>query len=319
MKKKIFLTAIIALIYWGVPVIAQDKAAEKGPFATTIIFTATSTSDDSVQLKAVVSVKHEDGAKFLMNAPVDFSYANPDADVSIGQAKTDFKGTAILKVPAANNYTRDEAQLITFKASYAGNDKYESSDGEFPVKPSKLTISFYEEDSVKYVKVEGIQYEAGGKTTPLGGVDVAIAIPKMFSMLKVAQISLDSTGIGRTEFPTDIIGDSLGNLTVVAAIDEHEVYGYVQAKGTNSWGLHKHLISPDRPSRELWTPIAPLWMIITLIIMLAGVWGHYVYAVVQLVMIKKTSVIKKKKEEKEQKEEKEKKEMKNEKDEKTKA
>ncbi|MBK7213515.1 MAG: hypothetical protein IPH88_09535 [Bacteroidales bacterium] len=301
MKKKIFLLTIIAIFLLGLPSIAQDKAAEKGPFTTTMAFTATSTSDDSVQLKAVVSVKHEEGATFLMNAAIDFSYANPEGDVSIGQAKTGINGAAILKVPASNNYTRDEAQLITFKASYAGNDKYESSDGEFLIKPSKLTLSFYEEDSIKYVKVEGIQYEAEGKTSPLGGVDVAIAIPKMFSMLKVGQISLDSTGIGSTEFPTDIIGDSLGNLTVVAAIDEHEVYGFVQANASNSWGLHKHLISPDRPSRELWTPIAPLWMIITLIIMLAGVWGHYVYAVVQLVMIKKSSERARKKKEKDEK------------------
>jgi hypothetical protein len=111
-------------------------------------------------------------------------------------------------------------------------------------------------------------------------------------MLKIAAISLDSTGIGTAEFPKDIIGDSLGNLTVVASIEENEVYGNVMGKAENVWGLHKHLISPDRPSRELWTPIAPLWMIITLIIMLAGVWGHYIYAVIQLVMIKKTSKIK---------------------------
>jgi hypothetical protein len=108
-------------------------------------------------------------------------------------------------------------------------------------------------------------------------------------MLKVAEISLDSTGIGTAEFPRDIIGDSLGNLTVVAFIEENDVFGTVQGSSTNNWGLHKHLISPDRPSRELWTPIAPLWMIVTLIIMLLGVWGHYVYAVVQLVMIKKSS------------------------------
>jgi hypothetical protein len=32
-------------------------------------------------------------------------------------------------------------------------------------------------------------------------------------------------------------------------------------------------------------------MIITLIIMLAGVWGHYIYAIVQLVMINKSTKV----------------------------
>jgi len=46
-------------------------------------------------------------------------------------------------------------------------------------------------------------------------------------------------------------------------------------------------------ARELWTPIAPVWMIVTLIIMLAGVWGHYIFAVIQLIIIKHQSKQKK--------------------------
>jgi len=172
---------------------------------------------------------------------------------------------------------------------YDGNDKYEASEGEFSLKPAKLKVSFYEEDSIRYVKVEGTQLNSDGTEVSIGAVDIIVSVPKMFSMLKIAEISLDSTGIGTAEFPRDIIGDSLGNLTVVASIEENDIFGTVQGSADNNWGLPKHLISPDRPSRELWTPIAPLWMIITLIIMLLGVWGHYVYAVVQLVMISKSA------------------------------
>jgi hypothetical protein len=186
-------------------------------------------------------------------------------------------------------------QQFTFKAEYKGNDKFEASEAEFSIKPAKLKVSFYEEDSIRYVKVEGTQLNTNGFESSIGAVDLIISVPKMFSMLKVAEISLDSTGIGTAEFPRDIIGDSLGNLTVVAFIEENDVFGTVQGSSTNNWGLHKHLISPDRPSRELWTPIAPLWMIVTLIIMLLGVWGHYMYAVYQLVMIKKSSKLAEKK------------------------
>jgi len=31
---------------------------------------------------------------------------------------------------------------------------------------------------------------------------------------------------------------------------------------------------------------APLWMIITLIVMLTGVWAHYIYAIYELIIIK---------------------------------
>jgi hypothetical protein len=268
---------------------SQNTADTSGPATTVLRFLCVSTSDDSIQLKSTISVKREEGNTKLANAPVSFYAVNKDGDMLIGTAKTNVHGDAVLKTPSRNTYSRNDEQLITFKAEYKGNDKYEASEGEFSLKPAKLKVSFYEEDSVRYVKVEGTQLNADGTESPLNEVDVNVSVPKLFSMLKIATVSLDAEGVGTTEFPMDIIGDSLGNLNVVASIEENDIYGNVSGSSDNNWGLHKHLISPDRPSRELWTPIAPLWMIITLIIMLAGVWGHYIYAVVQLVMIKKSA------------------------------
>ena len=285
-----FVIIFVAIGLAGMPQsYAQNSADTTGPASTALRFTCVSTSDDSIQLKSTISVKHDEGSTMLANAPVSFYAVGSDNEILIREAKTNVHGDAIIKVPAKNTYTRNAEQLITFKAKYDGTTKYEASDAEFSLKPAKLKVSFYEEDSVRYVKVEGTQFNSNGTETSIGAVDVNVSIPKMFSMLKVAQISLDSTGIGTAEFPRDIIGDSLGNLTVVASIEENDIFGNVKGSADNTWGLHKHLISPDRPSRELWTPIAPLWMIITLIIMLAGVWGHYVYAIVQLVMIKKST------------------------------
>jgi len=269
---------------------AQTNAADTTEPAITVLrFTCSSTSDDSIQLKSTVSVKHDEGNTNLANAPVIFYSVEKDGDLKIGEIKTDVHGTAVLKILSKNTYLRNDQQMLSFKAVYEGNGKYEASESEFGLKPAKLIVSFYEEDSVRYVKVEGTQLNADWTETSIGPVDIVVGVPKMLSVLKIAEISLDSTGIGTAEFPMDIIGDSLGNLKVVASIEENDIFGNVTGSADNDWGLPKHLISPDRPSRELWTPIAPLWMIITLIIMLLGVWGHYVYAIVQLVMIKKSS------------------------------
>jgi hypothetical protein len=52
-----------------------------------------------------------------------------------------------------------------------------------------------------------------------------------------------------------------------------------------TWGTHR---SSDytEPSRTLWTRGAPVWMIVTLTILLIGVWSHYMYAIVQLLFIR---------------------------------
>ena len=272
---------------------AQDKNDTTGPAKSLLNYTVTSTSDDSLQLKAIVSIRRETGITVLVNAPVKFSVIGVDSQKTpVGEAKTDVHGAAMFKVSALGKYVTNDQKMITFSATYAGSDKYEPSEGEFAIRPAKLTVSFYEEDSVRFVKVQGVQWD-NGKEVPLGGLEIPVSVTRMLSLLKVASVTLDSTGIGIAEFPKNIIGDSIGKLTVVASVDEHDVYGYLRAQAENNWGIPKHLISPDRPTRELWTPIAPLWMIITLIIMLTGVWGHYLYAVIQLVGINRASKKKK--------------------------
>jgi hypothetical protein len=290
------INIIISAVY--VNCFALEKADTTGPSKTIMSFTCTSNSSDSIVLKSQISVRHDDWNTNLMNALVTFSIIDKDSSKIIGRVKTGTDGVAVLKVPAKKPYFRNDEGLIGFKAEYAGDKKYETSDGEFLIKPGKLAISFYEEDSVKYVKVNALQLEADGQEIPLGNQTVLVYVPRMLSLLKIAEIALDSIGEGTAEFPNDIIGDSVGNLTVIAQIEENDVYGNVRAESEINWGLPKHLISAERPTRELWTPVAPLWMIITLIIMLVGVWGHYAYTIVQLFRIKKLAFQEKKKEEK---------------------
>jgi hypothetical protein len=269
---------------------AQEKADTTGPSKTIMSFTCTSNSSDSIVLKSQISVRHDDWNTNLMNALVTFSIIDKDSSKIVGQVKTGTDGVAILKLAAKKPYFRNAEGLIGFKSEYAGNEKYEASEGEFGIKPGKLAISFYEEDSVRYVKVTALQLEADGQDIPLGNQTVLVYVPRMLSLLKIAEITLDSLGEGTAEFPNDIIGDSVGNLVVIAQIEENDVYGNVRAESNINWGLPKHLISSERPTRELWTPVAPLWMIITLIIMLVGVWGHYAYTVIQLFRIKKVGL-----------------------------
>ena len=286
--RNILLIILIAAGY--AQCFAQDKADTAGPAKTIMTFTCISTSSDSMVLKSQITVRHDDWNTNLMNALVKFSVADNDSSRMIGQVKTGNDGVAVIKVYSKKAYFRNAEGLIAFKAEYAGDAKYEASEGEFGIKPGKLTISFYEEDSIKYVKVTALQFEADGTENPLGSQTVLVYVPRMLSLLKIAEISLDSLGEGTAEFPKDIIGDSLGNLNIIAQIEENDIYGNIKAEAKINWGLPKHLLRAERPTRELWTPVAPLWMIITLIIMLLGVWGHYVYTMVQLFMIKKKAL-----------------------------
>ncbi len=110
----------------------------------------------------------------------------------------------------------------------------------------------------------------------------------MFSLLPIGEITLDDAGTGSVEFPADLPGDKAGNITIIAKIEDHPDYGFLEKRETVKWGTISDYSSPAG-HRALWTKIAPRWMIYTLSVLLTGVWGHYLFAIISLIRIKRNA------------------------------
>ena len=245
-------------------------------------------ASDSVILTANLLITTADATLALENAQVQFTASNGAVSNLLGKSLTDQEGNAVFKV-ALSNLPADKDGMVTYSASFKGNDKYPDADASASAKPAKIRLFFSIEDSLRILKVTASQKNEKGEEVAIPKETVLIYIPRLFSLLKIGEITLDENGTGTMEFPKEIVGDTLGNLVVVAKIEEHDKFGFVQGKNVINWGVHKQYYKAEVPSRELWTPIAPMWMIITLLVMLAGVWAHYMYAVYELVMIKRLS------------------------------
>lgn len=243
------------------------------------------TSNDSVTLTANLSVIKGDNILSLQKAAIDFFIQSGTVLKPAGKVFSDQEGNASLKIGAAG-LTGNEAGIISYSAKFTGTDKYSPATADFSAKPARLQLSFRIQDSIRVLNVTATQKDARGNTVAIPKETILVYIPRLFSLLKIGEITLAEDGTGSFDFPNDIVGDTLGNITVVTRIEEHDKFGYVQGSNVINWGVQKQYYKAEVPSRELWTPIAPLWMIITLIIMLAGVWAHYVYAVYELIMIK---------------------------------
>lgn len=209
--------------------------------------------------------------------------------VSIGQAKSDETGKAVLKLEPGYNFPKDDENYVTVNAVFEGTDAFETAETELMFKDVIIDLEFIEEDESKYMAYKGRIIDKDGELIPLADDEVYFYVPRMFSYLKIADGWFEENGEGVADYPTHIIGDTAGQLEVHARILEHWDYGNVERIATVDWARKRRLIAAEQPSRELWTPIAPLWMIITLIVLLAGVWGHYIYAMYELYMIKKIS------------------------------
>jgi hypothetical protein len=177
---------------------------------------------------------------------------------------------------------------------YKGNDSIEASSSDISVTDVILEMNLALVDTIKTISLSANKI-SGGKKSPAGGETVIVYVPRMFNMLSIGEVVLDDSGSGSLEFPADLPGDKEGNVTIIAKFEDNPAFGNVEKIATMKWGVPSGYSVPSS-HRALWTKGAPKWMIYTLSILLTGVWGHYLFAIISLIRIKLESIKEKKKE-----------------------
>jgi len=210
-------------------------------------------------------------------------YTNMEEPELMGEAITDDKGIAGYIIPQSAELPVDEENNWWFYAEFEGNDKVEMAMEELTVMDVNLTMALSEnEKDGKSVKLEAYT-TVDGENIPVTDEVIYLFVPRMFSLLPVGEGYFEY-GTALIEFPGDVPGDEEGNLTVIARFHDHWQFANVEKRAETSWGVPStHEVAETH--RELWTQIAPWWMIITLTILLTGVWGHYIFAIVSLFRI----------------------------------
>jgi hypothetical protein len=216
---------------------------------------------------------------------MEISFHNgTDQKVLLAKSVTDGKGIARFELGSEIKLKTDAEGMWPFSSEFMGNDTIEGGTSEVTVRDLRLEMSLSEADSIKTITVNAFA-SVGGKDKPVSGETVTIYVPRMFSLLPVGEITLDDAGTGSLDFPSDLPGDKTGSLLILAKIEGNDTYGNVEKRETIQWGTPTDYSVPVT-HRALWTKIAPRWMIYTLSVLLAGVWGHYLYAIISLIRIK---------------------------------
>jgi len=127
---------------------------------------------------------------------------------------------------------------------------------------------------------------------PVKGVDIRVAVKRLGSELNVSETqtyTTDSLGTVSAEFKRDNLpGDSLGNLILVAKVEDNDIYGNLSTEKQVPWGVdtkysaafnHRTLFA-----RRGHSPVWLEWMAYTII---AAVWGVLLYLFVQIRKLKR--------------------------------
>jgi hypothetical protein len=125
---------------------------------------------------------------------------------------------------------------------------------------------------------------SGGK--PLANATVAFFVKRLFGNLGIgSDVTLDD-GTAAVNFPSDLPGGATGEIRVLAAITNPLQYSSSRGEATFGGARVINLKEQQFP-RALWAPQAPLALILTIVIVVGGVWGTYLYVGIQLIKIRK--------------------------------
>ena len=263
---------------------AKEEVKETTTYAPLITFISVQKSDNSVDLKATVQAKIRGTLTKLPGFKIEFTVGSDSTTKKLGEIITDSKGVAILNCKP-DQLTTDKEGKLNFKASLAGKDSIESTEESVSVKRARLEITPVKEDSLLTVKVKLIDLGTGTETA-VPETDLGVFVKRMFSSLKLGEGKTDEAGEATIEIPNNLPGDAKGNITLLAKLDESEVYGNLEAAVTQPWGIP---VSDELKAlpRALWSTHPPIWMLVTFIILMSAVWGHYLVIIIQLFRLRK--------------------------------
>jgi hypothetical protein len=291
MRKSIHIRCfsfLALLVFFIVPgkIKAQNDSTKKeaNTFSPLIAFVSVQKNDNSVDLKTSVTAKINGTLTKLSGLKIEFTGGTDSSAKKLGEAITDSKGVAIYNCKS-DQLTTDAGGKLNFKASFAGKDSIEAGEETISVKRARLEIMPVKADSVFSVKIKLVDLSTGTET-PVDSTTLGVYVKRLFSALKLGEGTTDEAGETSVEVPNNLPGDDKGTITLLARLEENETYGKVESSVVQQWGTPISYELKELP-RALWSPHPPVWMLVTFVILMSAVWGHYLVIIIQLFRLRK--------------------------------
>lgn len=279
-----YIRYILVVVLILIISIANGRAQNADKKKTKVRVEYFTDNDKSEKLVAILRVKEK---RYLPISDVEvlFYNVNDTSLILIEKVKTNRKGEAIFTFKDEHQLYKDSTGLISFEVKYQGNASNKSAKKKISFKQAAMEISFFQKDTVKYIEINVNEIAINDQLIPIEGMKIHFSVMGTFSNLEFAKEKTDSKGKVIVEFPIDMPGDTIGELTIVSKIDEDDLFGTIESRGEINWG--KILEAEKLKHRGLGDTDAPLWMVYTLIFLLSAVWFNYSYVIFLLYKIKR--------------------------------
>jgi hypothetical protein len=121
---------------------------------------------------------------------------------------------------------------------------------------------------------------------PVAGVTVQFFVRRTFGNLKMGEDTTLDDGTCAIAFPSDLLGSSDGKLHLNVHVSTPAQYASVSSSADFPADAQPAIAADPFP-RALWAPHAPLALLETIFVLVAGVWSCYAFVVYQIWSIRK--------------------------------
>lgn len=240
-------------------------------------------SDDTKTLVSTIKFKKDRRPTPVNNIKVFFYAVTDSTDVLLGDAQTNNKGEAIINFIKDYEFPKDLSGNSTFKAKFNGDDTFKSAAKEITIRDLQMELFLDIIDFVKTISVNAYSTIIAGEKIPVDEADINFYVVGLFSLLKIEEGYIEG-GKSSFIFPENSYGDFTGNVTIVAKIENSDLYGNVEQRKSIDWGKVTASIDFNHPKRLFG---APLWVTIILYTVLLVAILHSLYAIYNLFFIAK--------------------------------
>jgi hypothetical protein len=261
----------------------QIGITQESPYKTRLSLSCTQLVNGTAELQAKLLARVNKKYQPVNQAEISFSHLGEDENAELGTATTNDLGLATLRIKGISEFGSDDEGYVEFISDYEGNDVYTPSDGDVMLREVQLVIETEIIDSVNTISLTISDEDV--EDPELEDMEVQVLIPRFLSNLMVAEAYTDEDGFAEMEVPNDIPGDKSGNLDIIVRIPDTDEYGNIEARINEAWGVPKKVV--EFQNRQLWSANAPLWLVITFIVLLVVIWSHFIHIIYELFNIKK--------------------------------
>ena len=239
-------------------------------------------------LSAELYEQANEGNEPIGNATLHFYYQLGDSLFLINTISTNSEGLAICNLDGLD-LVGDQEGFMKCLCSFSGNKQYSSARQQLIIKNLQISLSFQLIDTTKTIVIKGIESTGRGDQKVIDFTSVELFTPTLFGEMLIGSVEF-MNGYATLDFPTDIPGDEEGNIEVIARIMENGNYGNLVLTSTKNWGK-EFIPQMDMAHHKLWTTDPPVWMLISFIVLLGGVWSLYIIVFFKVRRMKKTGIM----------------------------